>query len=117
MSESSALLADVRNKELLYLVQTEGWAYAQLMAGEIQKEFECRPGEPGWQTLTTIQYALNQLIGRVRRGAEQARAKETALPSQSITAEIKKQDADRTSRGPDASKRRTTARGRRLSAG
>lgn len=85
------------SKELAYLVGSEGWLYAQRVANQIQKEFDCKPTDPGWQTLTTIQYAFNQLFGRVKK-----RIEETAEPilGQSILAEIAEQNADN-SRGID----------------
>ena len=92
-----------KNKELACLVQTKGWLYAQHVANEIQKEYECKPTDPNWTTYTTIQYALNQLFGRVRQktqtteSPEARKAAETASITERIAAEIKAKYGDRSS--------------------
>jgi hypothetical protein len=87
----SAALADEFDKEFACLVQNKGWVYAQHVANQIQKEFECKPTDPNWNTFTTIQFALNQLFERVRVRAR--KATDTVAPGQSILAEIKERDA------------------------
>lgn len=92
-----------KNKELTCLVQTKGWIYAQHVANEIQKKFECLPTDPNWNTYTTIQYAFNQLFAQVRlkaqttKSPEARRAEESTSITERIAAEIKAKYDDRSS--------------------
>lgn len=108
----SATLRHEIDKELACLVQTDGWKYAQRVALEIQQEFNCKPTDPNWQVLTTIQYAYNRLFDECRVRAKQAESR--VIPGQSILAEIKENHADN-GRGNTSDTARRSASSRRAS--
>lgn len=88
--DERAALNDEIDRELSSLVQTKGWAYAQRVAHEVQEKFNCDPTHPDWHVYTTVQYALNQLFGKIRiRANDYQRKRGTVAVGQSITAEIK----------------------------
>lgn len=47
------------------LVNHKGYFYAKEVARKIKKEFECRPGSDGWETYSTIAWALDSLFNRI----------------------------------------------------
>lgn len=108
LEERKAERAMVRrgaDDELLCLVQGEGWGYAQLVAKEIAAEYKCKPTDPEWQTLTTIQYAFDELFTRINRRAL------VAAQAKGLT--IAEKENDSRSRGIDGGiKRRSTSRRR-----
>lgn len=108
-----AAVQNEANKELARLVQSDSWLYAQRVANEIQKEFECRPNHPDWHVYSTVQYALNQLFERIRVRAKVARN----IPSQgSILAEIKERN-DSPSRRKSGTSRAASGDGKRRRTG
>ena len=98
------------NRELLPLLQTKGWLYAQRVALEVQNEFRCKPTDPNWLVYTTIQYAFNQLFDQVKQRAKSV--DESVKTGQSILAEIKEKNAGSNHRGDEPAST-TVKRGRR----